>query len=258
MNAGLIVSDVTVRFGGVTAVDGLSLEAPTDRITGLIGPNGAGKTTTFNVCSGLANPTSGTVQLDGQDVTRLPPAGRARRGLGRTFQRMELFSTMTVAENVSLGHEASLAGRNPLRAVLPAARDSGHVRQATEQALAACGIAHLAGRRAGNLSTGEQRLVEFARVLAGRFSVLLLDEPSSGLDRTETSRFGRILRQVSAERTVGILIVEHDMDLVMAICEYIYVLDFGKLIFAGTPDEVRTSQLVRAAYLGDSVHMEVA
>jgi ABC-type branched-subunit amino acid transport system ATPase component/branched-subunit amino acid ABC-type transport system permease component len=247
---GLVVRHLSVRYGGHLAVDEVNLEAPLGRITGLIGPNGAGKTTTFNVCSGLLKPSSGHVLLEGEDISLRSPAARARRGLGRTFQRMQLFDTMTVAENVSLGREAGLAGASVVAQVLGRPGDRAALAAATDDALRLCGISHLAGVFAGQLSTGQRRMVELARALAGSFDVLLLDEPSSGLDRAETEQFGRVLQRVVAERGTGILLVEHDMSLVMDICDYLYVLDFGELIFQGTAAEVEASSAVRAAYLG--------
>jgi ABC-type branched-subunit amino acid transport system ATPase component len=247
---GLAVEGLTVRYGGAVAVDSLTLDAPLGVLTGLIGPNGAGKTTTFNACSGLLRPAGGRVRLFGHDVTDVSPPARARLGLGRTFQRMELFDSLTVGQNVRLGREAAMAGRNPVRQLWPRAGERETITDAVTEAVALCGLERVADRRAGSLSTGQRRLVELARVLAGDFRFLLLDEPSSGLDKAETEMFGRILRQVVAERGVGILLVEHDMDLVMRVCDHIFVLDFGHLLFDGTPDAVRRSDLVRAAYLG--------
>jgi len=247
---GLGVSGLTIAFGGNVAVDGVSLEAPMGRITGLIGPNGAGKTTTFNACSGLLRPTAGKVRLRGRNVSGWTPAARARLGLGRTFQRMDLFDSLTVEQNIALGREALLARGNPFKQLWCSPAERRVVRAATEDALEACGIADLRSDIAGSLSTGQRRLVDLARVLAGGFSMLLLDEPSSGLDSAETVRFGQIVARVVADRNCGVLLVEHDMSLVMSICEYLYVLDFGKLIFEGTPDQVRSSDVVRAAYLG--------
>jgi ABC-type branched-subunit amino acid transport system ATPase component len=246
----LRVDNVTVRFGGLVAVDGFSLEARVGHLTGLIGPNGAGKTTTFNVITGLNRPTSGHVHLMGRDVTTLSPQARAQRGLGRTFQRMELFDSLTVSENVALGREAGLAGSNPLRHLRGSHSDARLIREATRSALNLVGIEDLGDRRPADLSTGQRRLVELARVCAGDFKIILMDEPSSGLDRRETEHFGQILRYLVEQGGLGILCVEHDMELVMSVCDYVYVLDFGKPIFDGTTAEVAASPIVRMAYLG--------
>ena len=248
---GLVVSGVVVRFGGLVAVDGVNLTAPPGRVTGLIGPNGAGKTTTFNACSGLVRPTAGQVHLNGCDVTRASAPARAQMGLGRTFQRMELFDSLPVRDNVALGREAGLAGSRPWHHLRARRADRDAVETATDDALELCGISDLADRRPADLSTGQRRLVELARVVAGGFRLLLLDEPSSGLDHTETGRFGDVLRTLVDERGTGLLIVEHDMALVMRICHYVYVLDFGRPIFEGPPEAVVASDVVRAAYLGD-------
>jgi ABC-type branched-subunit amino acid transport system ATPase component/branched-subunit amino acid ABC-type transport system permease component len=250
---GLAVRDLSVRFGGVKAVDGVDLMAPTGVITGLVGPNGAGKTTTFNACSGLNRPSSGQVFLHGVDVSRESPAQRARQGLGRTFQRPELFNSLTVRENVAIGREAAIAGANPLAQVFGSRQAGRLVSSATDAALALTGTSRIADTQVGVLPIGQRRLVELARVLAGPFDLLLLDEPSSGLDHRETEAFGRVLRAVVLERQYGILLVEHDMTLVREVCDYVYVLDFGSLIFEGTPEEMHESDQVRAAYLGHAV-----
>ncbi len=257
-NEALRAENVSVRFGGIHAVQGVSLEAPLGRLTALIGPNGAGKTTTFNALCGLNKPSGGAVTLFGEDIGHLTPPARAQRGLGRTFQRMELFDSLTVADNVALGREAGMAGSRPLRHLLTSRAERARIGEAVDEAVELCGLEALAGRRAGAISTGQRRLVELARAIAGQFKVLLLDEPSSGLDGHETKRFGGILREVIARRGTGILLVEHDMSLVMDVCDYIYVIDFGLPIFEGTPPEVRTSEVVRAAYLGsEAVAAEV-
>jgi ABC-type branched-subunit amino acid transport system ATPase component len=162
---------------------------------------------------------------------------------------MELFDSLTVRENVDLGREAGLAGSSAIRLVFGKRRDRAEIRHATDQAMETCGIERLAGKRPADLSTGQRRLVELARVVAGGFRTMLLDEPSSGLDRQETERFGQILKDLVAAGT-GILIVEHDMALVMTCCDYLYVMDFGTPIFEGTPRQVADSAEVRAAYLG--------
>ncbi len=248
--SGLSVQGLEVRFGGVRAVDNVTLAAPMGRITGLIGPNGAGKTTTFNACSGLLRPTAGAVFLHDRDVTRLGPAGRSRFGLGRTFQKAELFNTLSVRENVELGREASMAGANPLTQLAGSRRDRAVVQRAVDEAMELTGIGPLADLQAGLLPTGQRRLVELARTLAGPFDLLLLDEPSAGLDAGETVSFGNVLSGVVAERGAGILLVEHDMALVRQVCAHIYLLDFGRLVFEGTAEEMLNSDVVRAAYLG--------
>ncbi len=251
---GIAVDHLTVRYGGLVAVDDVSLEAAVGSITGLIGPNGAGKTTMFNACTGLLRPTKGTVRLLGHDVTAASPEARAQLGLGRTFQRMELFDSLTVAANVRLGREARLAGRNPLRHLLGRAEDNDEISDMAAEAMVLCEVEALRDARVADLSTGQRRLVELARTVASGASMLLLDEPSSGLDAVETQWFGGILRQLVAQRRVGVLLVEHDMALVMGVCAYLYVVDFGKPLFEGTPADVSSSSVVRAAYLGaDSV-----
>lgn len=247
---GLEVEGLVVRFGGLLAVHDLTFCAPAGRITGLIGPNGAGKTTTFDACSGLNRRVGGVVRLNGEDVTRLPAAARGRRGLGRTFQRMQLGDSLTVAENVGLGAESMLAGAGSWSQLMATRLQSRQTEAAVDGALELCGIRDLARVQAGALSTGQRRLVELARCLAGPFGTLLLDEPSSGLDRAETAAFDAVLQRVVAERGCGILLVEHDMSLVMNVCSYLYVLDFGQLIFEGEPADVAASPIVQAAYLG--------
>jgi ABC-type branched-subunit amino acid transport system ATPase component/ABC-type branched-subunit amino acid transport system permease subunit len=241
---------ITVAFGGLVAVSDLSLSAPPGQITGLIGPNGAGKTTTFNACCGLSRPRQGAVLLDRHDVSRLGPSARARRGLGRSFQTPALYDSLTVIENVELGREAGLAGKSITRHLYGGRKQRAVVHEIALEAIELCRLGKLADTPAGSLTTGQRRLVELARCLTGEYGLLLLDEPSAGLDRAETQRFGEILAGVVASRGVGILLVEHDMALVMDVCADIFVLDFGNLIFRGTPAEVQQSELVRAAYLG--------
>jgi ABC-type branched-subunit amino acid transport system ATPase component/branched-subunit amino acid ABC-type transport system permease component len=253
--SGLRVDKLRVQFGGVTAVDSLSFDAPLGRITGLIGPNGAGKTTTFDAIGGLNRRVSGRVVLHGKDVTALGPAARGRLGIGRTFQRMQLGDSLTVAENVALGRESSQAGGHVMSQVAAPPHEREQAEHAAVAAMALCGITNLSEVQAGALSTGQRRLVELARCLAGPFDVLLLDEPSSGLDHDETAAFDAVLQRVVEERGCGILLVEHDMSLVMNVCSYIYVLDFGKLIFEGEPAAIASSPVVQAAYLGSDAVM---
>ena len=248
----LAVDGLVVRFGGLVAVDGVSLAVGGGQIVGLIGPNGAGKTTSFNACSGLVRPSSGTVKLVGQDVTDKSAAERARIGLGRTFQMMKLYDRMSVRQNVAMGLEARLAGSRPLGCLFATRRERAAIAEATRAALDRCRIAHLAEQTAGTLSSGQRRLVELARALAGDFRVLLLDEPSSGLDSRETQMFADILQSAVHAGGPGILLVEHDMSLVRTVCEYTYVLEFGRLIAHGPTDEILASSAVRSAYLGEA------
>jgi len=255
--ADLSVEGISVRFGGLVAVEDVSLRGPAGTITGLIGPNGAGKTTTFNACSGLVTPTTGTVRLDGRRLDGHSPARRAQWGLGRTFQRMVLWDTMTVADNVGLGRECQFAGRSWWRQLAGSRREQADRTAAAEEAMTRCGIASLGDATVGDLSTGQRRLVELARAVAGRFRFLLLDEPSSGLDEHETEGFARVLTDIVITDGTGILLVEHDMALVRATCSYLYVLDFGRLIVEGPAAEVLASDEVQAAYLGSEASVGV-
>ncbi len=197
---GLVVDDISVSYGGVRAVDSASLRAPMGRITGLIGPNGAGKTTLFNACSGLVVAASGRVQLHNVDITRGSPAYRARQGLGRTFQRPELFNSLTVRQNVAFGCEAPMAGANPLTQLFDSRAAARKISLATDEALALAGISAISDQQVGLLSIGKRRLVDLAIALAGPFDVLLLDEPSSGLDAHESEMFGSVLQTVVENR----------------------------------------------------------
>jgi ABC-type branched-subunit amino acid transport system ATPase component/branched-subunit amino acid ABC-type transport system permease component len=247
---GLAIDGLTVRFGGLTAVDGLTLHAPFGRITGLIGPNGAGKTTTFNACSGLVRPSSGQLTYNGTSIVRRSPAARARMGIGRTFQLVQLWESLTVMQNIALGREAPMAGGSVIHQLSGKPGDRATIDEAVAEAVELTGTGDILDRRVSDLSTAERRLVELARALAGPFDLLLLDEPSSGLDATETREFGELLQNVVRLRGTAILLVEHDMSLVTQVCSYIYVMDFGRLVFEGPPQEVMASSIVRAAYLG--------
>lgn len=237
----LEVEDVVVRFGGVTAVDHAGFVAEAGRITGLIGPNGAGKTTCFNVITGLQKPNHGTVRFDGRTITRLPVHRRAHRGMSRTFQRLEAFGSLTVRDNVRVAYDIH---RGVLGMFRPAAAD-------VDGLLERVGIASYADERADSIPTGVARLLELARCLAGNPKLLLLDEPSSGLDESETGAFGELLAELATEGR-AIVMVEHDMDLVMSVCDDIHVLDFGRVIASGPPAVVRADPLVQKAYLGYS------
>jgi len=237
----LEVDNVVVQFGGVTAVNDASFVAEAGRITGLIGPNGAGKTTCFNVITGLQKPTRGQVRFAGAKVTSMPVHRRSKRGMGRTFQRLEAFGSLSVRDNVRVAHDINrgLAGL-----VRPAKADVDFL-------LERVGIVEYADERADSIPTGTARLLELARCLAGDPQLLLLDEPSSGLDESETVAFGALLRDLAREGR-AILMVEHDMDLVMSVCDTIHVLDFGSVIASGDPIAVRSDPLVQKAYLGYS------
>ena len=241
---------IRVAYGGRVAVYDASLLAPVGRITGLIGPNGAGKTSILNTCNGIVKPVRGSIHLFDEDITHANPAARARLGLGRTFQTVVLCTAMSVRANVALGAESRLAGSSPRRQLAASVHRRQLVAAATEGAMLTCGIGELAGVSAAALSAGQRRLVELARVLAGGYGLLLLDEPSSGLDEHETRHLGRVLQTVAGGGDRGVLLVEHDMDLVMSVCDHIYVLDFGEMIFEGSPAEAQASATVRAAYLG--------
>jgi branched-chain amino acid transport system ATP-binding protein len=238
----LEVDQVTKRFGGLTAVDAVSLTVVPGQVTSLIGPNGAGKTTLFNCLTGVLPPTSGRVVLDGRDITSLPMHRRAQLGVGRTFQRLEVFAGMTVENNLLVAAESvdRHRGNRGLHS---------RAREVTEQVLETVGLTDRRHTVAGELSTGTLRLVELGRALCVQPSVLLLDEPGSGLDSHESQALEEILRGIVASG-IGILLVEHDVELVMALSTTIYVVDFGKLIATGTPDEISRSDEVRRAYLG--------
>jgi ABC-type branched-subunit amino acid transport system ATPase component len=251
MTTDLDVKNVTVKFGGITAVNDATVFARGGEITGLIGPNGAGKTTFFNACSGRNRPVSGSVRLGEQQLDGHGSANRAHRGLGRTFQRMELFESMSVRENVRTGVAAHHSSNRPLGQLYGTRKEARDIAVRADDALERCGIAHLAKSTVGDLSTGQRRLVELARAIATPFQFLLLDEPSSGLDVSETEAFGKVLTDYVRDTGVGILIVEHDMPLVAEVCAQIYVLDFGKIIYNGTTKEALASDTVRAAYLGE-------
>ncbi|MGA2933317.1 MAG: ATP-binding cassette domain-containing protein, partial [Acidimicrobiales bacterium] len=250
LSTSLSVDNLIVRYGGAVAVDKVSLAVRAGTITGLIGPNGAGKTSTFNAVSGIVRPTQGRIVLHDVDITRASRSERARLGLGRTFQRVQLFESLDVRTNVALARECALAGGNPLRQVVGLRSEAREIEGATAAAVELTGIEAYLDVRVEHLSTGQRRLVELARVLAGPFDTILLDEPSSGLDATETENFGEILKSVVDEMGLGLLLVEHDMALVQQTCEQVYVLDFGEMIFEGTAEEMLASEVVRTAYLG--------
>jgi branched-chain amino acid transport system ATP-binding protein len=231
--------DVSVRFGALQAVRDVSLSVDAGQIAALIGPNGAGKTTLFNAVSGVQR-CEGKVILDGEDVSDASPQRRARLGMNRTFQRLEVFGTMSAYDNIRTAAEiAARSRRSSMRGC--AAR--------AEEVVAMLGLASVAGRRADSLPTGQARLVELGRVLATDPKVVLLDEPASGLDEHETDRVAEVLTALR-DGGMAILLVEHDIDLVMQLSSIVHVLNLGELIAVGTPEEVRDDLNVQEAYLG--------
>ena len=247
---------VTVRFGGLVAVKDATLTVPPAAIVGLVGPNGAGKSTLFGVLSGLVRPASGTVLLDGVDVTHRSPQLRAARGLARTFQSPELFTGLTVREHLVLAYRVKQVKRRvwsdafTLGSLHPPSREE---MDAVDGVLALLGLQPVADRPARGLPLGQARLVELGRALASAPTVVLLDEPFSGLDTAESAGLERVLRRMSQERGISLLLVEHDVELVMRLCGTVHVLDFGQVIAAGSPARVRANPLVRAAYLGEEI-----
>jgi branched-chain amino acid transport system ATP-binding protein len=231
----LEVEDVHVRFGGVVAVNGATLDVPEESVIGLIGPNGAGKTTLFNVITGLQTPTAGAVRFDGRDITKVHPRQRALAGIGRTFQRLEVFGSLTVADNIRVA--AEMRGSD----------DPAGVR---DRLLDRVGLTAFADVTADSVPTGIARLTELARALACDPRLLLLDEPSSGLSESETDEFAVLVRSLAEDDGRSVLIVEHDVELVLSLCSTVHVLDFGSIIASGPPDVIRADPRVQDAYLG--------
>jgi branched-chain amino acid transport system ATP-binding protein len=244
----LEVDNVTVRFGGLTALNEVSIGAEAGTITGLIGPNGAGKTTLFNVVTGLQAPTRGRIVLDGSDLKDQAPFRRARRGMARTFQRLELFGLLTARENLTVAADIRQGWDGRFHRRPGGGLESPE--RVADRLLEQLGITDVANERADVLSTGHARLVELGRALASRPRVLLLDEPASGQDDRETERFASVLSDL-ADTGIGVVRVEPDMKLVMSLCSTIHVLDFGSVLASGDPPSIQANPQVVEAYLGN-------
>lgn len=241
MSTLLETREITQRFGGNVALDDVSISVEAGSITGLIGPNGAGKTTLFNAITGLVPPTSGRVFLDGKDISGLAPHKRARRGMARTFQRLELFTSLTVRENIRVAGEIRNGWARGKR--MNAAAEADRI-------IELVGLTSVADKDVSDIPTGTARVVELGRALMTHPRILLLDEPASGQTEAETEAFGALLQRLVRDDGLTVLLVEHDMSLVMAVCDHIHVLDFGRIIASGTPEEIRRNQAVLDAYLG--------
>ncbi len=246
MGALLGVQDLTVRFGGVTAVDGVDATVNDGQFVGLIGPNGAGKTTFIDAVTGLVG-SSGSVQFDGQEIGDRPAFQRIRAGIGRTFQSLELFEDLTIRENLLAAAETTRWWSPFVDLFRPRADPAA--RESVDEALALVRLEDFVDAYPPDLSLGQRKLVTVARALARKPRLLLLDEPAAGLDSAESQELGKELLQVR-DQGVTVFMVDHDMDLVLGVCDYIYVLEFGKLIASGTPDEIRNDERVIHAYLG--------
>jgi branched-chain amino acid transport system ATP-binding protein len=247
---GLDISGVTVRFGGLTALDDVSLSAVPRQVTGIIGPNGAGKTTLLNSVCGFVRPASGTISFDSRELTGVRPHRLADLGIARTLQGVGLFRGLTVAENVMVGatHAARAGFWSALFGLPWSDRDERRLREQALAALGRVGVAEAADSMPDTLAYGLRKRVALARALVGHPRLLLLDEPASGLSEKELPELGELIRAFAAEATV--VVIEHRMDLMMSICDTIFVLDFGKLIAAGPPEQVQADPAVTAAYLG--------
>ena len=250
----LAAREVTIAFGGVRAVDGLSFEVPAGAIVSLIGPNGAGKTTVLNGLSGFVR-ASGSVRFQGIELLKQPAHRRAALGIGRTFQNLQLFSDMTLLENVLTGQHARLGGNVLLDALrFPVVAGERRARAEAMELLRFLSLERYADRRAGALPFGVQKLAGVARALAVRPTLLLLDEPAAGLNRQEASALGELIGGLTREFGLAVLLVEHNMRLVMGISDYLVVMAEGRKLTEGTPAEVRRDPAVIAAYLGEGEH----
>ena len=249
----LVAEGVTKTFAGISALDHVSLDVNASEIVGLIGPNGAGKTTFFNCLLGILKPNSGTVTFDGRDLTRVPTYRRARLGIARTFQRIELFSGMTPREHFLVAERVRNGKGKLWKDMLFLGMPTAAEKDKAAAMLALLGLEAVADRPVEALSLGVGRLVEIGRALMTQPKLLLLDEPSSGLDRNETEALAGKLRALQKEQSIAILLVEHDVELVQSLVERVFVLDFGTLIASGPTAEVFAADAVRRAYLGDLV-----
>jgi branched-chain amino acid transport system ATP-binding protein len=251
MTALLDLDLLTRRFGGITAVDAVSMRVETGEIRGLIGPNGAGKTTTLDLISGLTAPTAGRMMLAGADVTGEPAHRLAARGIRRTFQNLKLFTELTVLQNVMIGLHAN--GRSGVLAAIIATgkqrREEQMMGRESLAALEVVGLADQADRPASALAYGHRRLLEIARAIVARPILLLLDEPAAGLNPSEAETLVALIRRINAQG-VTVVLVEHHMDVIMAACSRITVLNYGRKLAEGTPAEIRGSEGVIEAYLG--------
>jgi branched-chain amino acid transport system ATP-binding protein len=248
----LEVSGITRIFGGVTALEDVSFTIGQGSITGVIGPNGAGKTTLFNIITGIYSRTSGRVTLENRDISGLPPERLARLGMVRTFQNIELFGTMSVLENVMVGlHTKSSSGLLACSLKMPwSSAEERHIRETAVKWLDFAGISELANDAAGNLPFGKGRLLEIARALAVEPRIILMDEPAAGLNSKETLGLAHLIGKIR-QMGVTVVLVEHDMELVMDVCDRIVVLNLGKKLAEGTPREIQENADVIAAYLGE-------
>jgi branched-chain amino acid transport system ATP-binding protein len=250
----LELNGVVVRFGGIRALDDVSLRVDVGEVLGLIGPNGAGKTTLFDVIAGVRSPDGGRVVLEGRDITRTSSVERAHRGMRRTFQRIQAFGWLTVEDNVLVATEWRGGGGGFAADVVawPGRRRRERMRRAkVHRVLESCGLGPVKDELAGSLPIGVARMVEVARAIADEPRLILLDEPASGLDASESARLGALIHSVRDETGCAIVLVEHDASFVMAHCDRIVVLEQGRVLAEGMPEQIQNDQRVRDAYLGE-------
>ena len=249
----LKANNISIVFGGLKAVDNFSIDIKEGELVGLIGPNGAGKTTVFNMLTGVYTPTSGTIELKGKDVTKLTPHERVKIGISRTFQNIRLFKRMSVLENVKVSSNVHM-NYGVFDAIFKTKKYWEQEDKAVAEAkeiLEVLGLLEYEDEQAQNLPYGKQRKLEIARALASHPAILCLDEPAAGMNPTETEELMETIKIVREKYKTAILLIEHDMKLVMGICEWIKVISFGKEIATGIPDEIKVNKEVIAAYLGE-------